>query len=125
MKTSRTSGYFISFCLAAIVAATVICAPAIITGCKSPPPVSAVVGQSLDALGATTDAAMRAAAKLVVSGNINPQQWKQISDLHAKFRVSYNAAVASAAVALDQASVPADLAQLGSDLLALIQTFTK
>jgi hypothetical protein len=96
--------------------------PVVLTGCSSTPTASQVAYSTLDGVGATVDAAMKTAAQLRVAGKISAAQWQQIADLHAKFLVSFNAAVDAAALTTNQ-PVPAALTALAGDVLTLIGTF--
>lgn len=94
------------------------------TGCKSTPP-SAVAGKTLDSIGASVDAAMKTAALLKTSGKISSDQWQTIANAHAKYLAGYNAAIDAAAVAVDKATVPANVSALAADVINLVQAFNK
>ena len=107
--------------LACVAVMTLAFAPAFVS-CSSTPTASQAAYSTLDGVGATVDAAMKTAAQLRVAGKISAAQWQSISDLHAKYLVSYNAAVDAAALTTNQ-SVPASLTALAGDVLALVATF--
>lgn len=92
-----------------------------LTACKEP--ASTIAYQTLATIGATENSAMKAAALAKKQGTITPAQWQSVADKHALFLVSYNAAVDGAAVALDKASVPANVAALEGDVLNLVTSF--
>lgn len=115
----------VTLCSVFFVAGLFVLTTPALTGCKTPPSASAVAYDTLSSVGATVDASMKAAASLRASGKITAAQWQSVADIHAKYLVGYNAAIDAAAVAVDSAQVPANVAALATSIVNLVQTFTK
>lgn len=106
-----------------LLASLAVFAPLNFTGCGTT--AGQVTYDTLASVGAAVDGAMKGAAAQKVAGNITSAQWQQIAAKHGVYLVAYNAAVDGAAVALDKATVPANVAAAENDLLAIINLFLK
>jgi hypothetical protein len=95
--------------------------PALLTGCGSTP--AQITYDTLASVGAAVDAAMKGAAGARAQGQLTTDQWNKIAAKHAIYLAAYNTAIDAAAVALDKATVPANVAAAEQDLLALINQF--
>lgn len=120
MKTIRSAF------VACLIAISVVTLPSVVifTGCMNQS-AATVTYKTLDTLGAGVDAAMKTAALLKVNGKITSAQWQTVADAHAMFLVAYNAAIDAAAVALDKASVPANVQALATDVLNIVASFQR
>lgn len=93
-----------------------------LSGCAT---AAKVTYSTLASIGVAENGAMTVAANAEVRGQITQDQWNQIAAKHALFLVSYDAACNAAAVALDQATVPANVTALETDVLNLVTAFTQ
>lgn len=78
---------------------------------------------TLATIGATENAAMKAAAIAKVQGKLTDAQWAQIDSKHALFLKGYNTAVDAAAVTIDKATVSTEVTALETDVINLISSF--
>lgn len=93
-----------------------------IVGCASP---AKIAYSTLASIGVAENGAMTVAATAYVKGQITQAQWNQIADAHGKFLPAYDAACNGAAVALDQATVPAEVASLEGNVVNLVAAFVQ
>lgn len=76
---------------------------------------------TLEALGASVDAAMKVAAGMYHNGQITAAQWNTIASLHDnEFLPAYNAAVATVQNATNQPAAPSLIA-LGGQIASAVQ----
>lgn len=99
-------------------------APAFV-GCHSAPTERVAQVHTLQALGATADAAMKTAASLRKNGQITEEQWKRIATFFdTRYQPAYRLAVAAVSADLSSAASP-DLVNLATQLAALVAELEK
>jgi hypothetical protein len=104
-----------TLCLVGLLVATV-------AGCSSP---AKIVYSTLASVGVAENGAMTVAANAYAKGQITQAQWNQIADAHSKFLPAYDTACSASAVALNQATVPADVTTLEADVVNLVASFVQ
>lgn len=92
----------------------------VLDGCAT---TAKVAYTTLASIGSAENGAMVVAANAEVKGTITMAQWQQIAAKHALFLVAYDTACNAAAVSLDQATVPANVTALKTDLVNLVASF--
>lgn len=104
-----------TLCLVGLFVAT-------LPGCATP---AKIAYSTLASIGVAENGAMTVAATAYAKGQITQAQWNQIADAHGKFLPAYDTACSAAAVTLDQATVPANVTTLETDVITLVAAFVQ